>query len=236
MSGSLQRVAVVTGAGRGLGQAIAVALAEAGLTVVVAGRGPAALARVVADGTSRGLAMQAHEVDVTEAASVVRLMADVGHQHGRLDVLINNAGVAIDRDRPAHLADMERVTATLDTNLQGPWRCVTAAIPEMRRNGYGRIVNVSSHMGTMAHAGAGSAAYRVSKSALHMLTRVLADELREVNVLVNAASPGKVDTRLAYGKATQSPQQAVGTFVWLATLPDDGPTGGLFHDHRPLPW
>ena len=106
----------------------------------------------------------------------------------------------------------------------------------MKANGYGRIVNVTTHMATFANLGTGSAAYRVSKAGLNALTVVLAAELHEANILVNAASPGRADTRLAYGKADRTPDEAAGDFVWLATLPDDGPTGGLFHQGQPLAW
>lgn len=151
-------------------------------------------------------------------------------------MLVNNAAIAIDRGQNASAADMEKVRATLDTNIMGAWRCCTAAIPEMRKHRYGRIVNVTSHMGTSAEMGIGSVAYRVSKAGLNALTGILAAEMRDDNILVNAASPGKVDTRLAYGKADRSPEEAADTFVWLATLSDDGPSGMLFHDRQPLPW
>lgn len=106
----------------------------------------------------------------------------------------------------------------------------------MKRNQYGRIVNVTSHLGTFAEMGTGSVAYRVSKAALNALTCVLAAELHDSGILVNAASPGKVSTRTAYGKADQSPTEASDTFAWLATLQNDGPTGGLFHERERLDW
>jgi NAD(P)-dependent dehydrogenase (short-subunit alcohol dehydrogenase family) len=236
MSQAEQRVAVVTGANRGLGRAIAQGLAESGLHVVVTGRTEHTAELVAQDLTNAGYSASAHALDVTDPASVVRVMADTAYDHGRLDVLVNNAGIAIDRGQPASTADMEKVRVTLDANLMGAWRCCTAAIPEMKHGGYGRIVNVTSHMGTFAEMGTGSVAYRVSKVGLNALTCILATELQEHGILVNAASPGKVDTRLAYGKAQQTPEQAADTFVWLATLPSDGPTGQLFHDREPLPW
>lgn len=236
MSQAEQRVAVVTGANRGLGRAIAQGLAASGLHVVVTARAEHAAELVAQDLTNAGHSASAHVLDVTDPASVVRVMADTAFSHGRLDVLVNNAGIAIDRGQLANAADMEKVRATLDANLMGAWRCCTAAVPEMKRGGYGRIVNVTSHMGTFAEMGTGSVAYRVSKVGLNALTSILATELHEYGILVNAASPGKVDTRLAYGKAQQSPEQAADTFVWLAMLPSDGPTGQLFHGREPLPW
>lgn len=232
----LQRVAVVTGSNRGLGHAIAHRLAAHGLHVVITARTEDAACRTAQELTGEGLSASGHQLDVTDPASVARLMADVGYTYGRIDVLVNNAGIAIDRGQAAGSADMEKVRATLDANILGAWRCCTAAIPEMKKNGYGRIVNVTSHMATFAEMGTGSVAYRVSKVALNALTCILAAELNDHGILVNAASPGKVDTRLAYGKADQSPEQAADDFVWLATLPDDGPTGHLFYKRSPLSW
>ncbi|GIG59701.1 short-chain dehydrogenase [Longispora fulva] len=232
----VQRVALVTGANRGLGLAIARRLAKEGLHVIAAARSERAAFETAALLTAEGLSVSGHQLDVTDPASVARAMADAGYEHGRLDVLINNAAVAIDRGQAAASADMEKVQATLDANLTGAWRCCTAAIPEMRRNGYGRIVNVTTHMATFARMGTGSVAYRVSKTALNALTCILAAELASDNILVNAASPGKVATRMAYGKADRAPEEAADTFVWLATLSDDGPTGQLFHDRQPLAW
>ena len=233
----VQRVAVITGSNRGLGNAIARRLALNGLRVVVTARTEEAAQRAAKEARDGGLAaVSGHQLDVTDAASVARLMADVGYLHGRIDVLVNNAGVAIDRNQSASAADMEKVSATLDANVMGAWRCCTAAIPEMRKQRYGRIVNVTSHMGTFAQMGTGSVAYRVSKASLNALTCILAAELSAENILVNAASPGKVDTRLGYGKSDTSPDEAAETFTWLATLPDDGPTGLLFHNRELLPW
>jgi NAD(P)-dependent dehydrogenase (short-subunit alcohol dehydrogenase family) len=236
MSASTTRVAVVTGANRGLGQAIARGLAERGLHVVLTARSAEAADRAAADLRTDGLAASSHQLDITDPASVVRAMADTGYEHGRLDVLVNNAGVAIDRGQTAASVDMEKVRATIDANVLGTWRCCTAALPEMKKNQYGRIVNVTSHMGTFGEMGTGSVSYRVSKAALNALTCILAAELHDDGILVNAASPGKVETRLAYGKANQTPSEAAATFIWLATLPSDGPTGELFFEGKPLPW
>lgn len=231
-----QRVAVVTGANRGLGLAIARGLAKSGLHVVLTGRSEQAAEAAAAGLVEEGLSASAHQLDVTDPASVVRAIADTGFAFGRLDVLVNNAAIAIDRGQPAAAADMEKAHVTLDANIMGAWRCCTAAIPEMKKNGYGRIVNVTTHMSTFARMGTGSAAYRVSKTGLNALTCILAAELHESNILVNAASPGRVNTRMTYGKADRPPEEAADTFVWLATLPDDGPTGQLFHEREPLAW
>jgi len=231
-----RRVAVVTGANRGLGNGIARRLADQGLHVVITARDIHAAQAAAGELAGDDRSLSAHQLDVTDPASVARAIADTAFTYGRLDVLVNNAAIAIDRNSTAAAADMERVTATLDANVVGAWRCCTAAVPEMIKNGYGRIVNITSHMGTFAEMDEGSPAYRVSKAALNALTSILAAELRDTNILVNAALPGKVNTRLAYGTTERSPDDATGTVVWLATLPDGGPTGELFHDHKPMDW
>lgn len=230
------RVAVVTGANRGLGREVARALAEHGMHVVVTARDPRAAEATARDLAAPGLSVSHHQLDVTDPASVSRAFATIGHDHDRLDVLVNNAAVAIDRNRPAAFADIELVTATLNANITGTWRCCTAAIPEMQRHNYGRIINVTSHMATTSRLAKGSPAYRVSKAGLNALTQVLADELRDTGILINAVTPGMVDTRLAYGKTARLPADAVGDFVHLATLPDDGPTGRLYHNNDEIDW
>jgi len=231
-----RRVAVVTGANRGLGRAIAAALAERDLHVIITARDAQAAGAASEELNKKGLVTSAHQLDVTDPASVARCFADVGIQHGRLDVLVNNAAVAVDRHQLATSPDFERVRATMETNLMGAWRCAAAAIPEMRANDYGRIVNITSHLGSISTMADTSMAYRISKAGLNALTRILAAELQGTNILVNAVSPGKVNTRMGAAKADRIPEQAVDTLVWLATLPNNDPTGGLFHDREPLPW
>ena len=231
-----RRIALVTGANRGIGLAIARGLAQRGLHVVLGARNEAAAEKEAAALTAAGLTAAAHQLDVTDPAGVARAVADTANRFGRLDVLVCNAGIAIDRGQPASTPDFEKVRATLDVNLLGAWRCCAAAIPEMRKNGYGRIVTITSHLGSLATMSDTNVSYRVSKAALNALTRVLAAELRDSGILVNAASPGRTNTRMAYRETSRTPEEAADTPIWLATLPDDGPTGQLFHERQPLAW
>jgi NAD(P)-dependent dehydrogenase (short-subunit alcohol dehydrogenase family) len=233
---SQQRVALVTGANRGLGLAIARGLAQLGVHVVVAGRSEQSLYAVAADLTKAGLTASAHQLDVTDPASVTRAFRDTANQLGRLDILVNNAGIAIDGDQLAAQPDLERVRATLETNLLGAWLCCSAAIREMRRHRYGRIVNITSHLGSIATMADKNVSYRVSKAGLNALTRILAAELHGSGILVNATSPGVMNTRMAYGETTRTPEAGADTAIWLATLPNDGPTGELFYERKPLAW
>lgn len=230
------RVALVTGSNRGLGLAIVRGLAEQGLHTVLTARSEQAAEAAAAPLIEAGLPVSAHQLDVTDIASVSRVVNDITFTHGRLDVLVNNAAVAIDRGLDASTLSQERVAATFETNLFGAWRCITEVMPFMKQQGYGRIVNLTTHMATSEHLAASSPAYRVSKAAVNSLTKVLADELHEHGILVNAVSPGRAATRMAYGKAEQSPEEAARQLLWLATLPEDGPTGGLFFGREPLAW
>jgi NAD(P)-dependent dehydrogenase (short-subunit alcohol dehydrogenase family) len=236
MNARITRVALVTGSNRGLGLAIVRGLAELGLHVVLTARSDQAAEVAAAPLIAEGLPVSAHQLDVTDVASVSRAIADVAFDHGRLDVLVNNAAVAIDRGLDASTLDQERVKATFETNVFGAWRCVSAVVPVMKEQGYGRILNLTTHMASLSTMKSGSPSYRVSKAGVNALTKVLADELREHNILVNAASPGRADTRLAYGRADRTPEEAASTMLWLATLPDDGPTGGLFFGREALAW
>ncbi|MEU7822986.1 SDR family NAD(P)-dependent oxidoreductase [Catellatospora sp. NPDC049133] len=232
------RVALVTGANRGLGYALCQQLSALGMDVFLSGRDPELVEQATTNLRSAGCGVHGLVADVTDSGSVDAAVAEVVAQRGRIDVLINNAGVVGDAGQRAAHPDFDRVQRIMDTNLMGAWRCISAVTPHMLAAGYGRIVNVSSHLASSTTPGAyGGVSYRVSKAALNALTRVLAAELAGSGVLVNAASPGKVNTRIALaGAQTVEPDQAAADLLWLATLPEDGPTGGFWHGRDPLPW
>jgi NAD(P)-dependent dehydrogenase (short-subunit alcohol dehydrogenase family) len=121
-------------------------------------------------------------------------------------------------------------------NFFGALEMIRAFLPIIRLDGYGRIVNVSSGMGSLANMGGHSAAYKISKVALNALTRVAGAELRGTNIKVNAASPGWVRTDMGGAGASRSPEEGADTIIWLATLLEDGPTGGFFHDRESMDW
>lgn len=232
-----KRIVVVTGGNRGIGFEICRQLAKRGLHVVLTARSAAkgrAAAAVLRD---EGLEVEPRQLDVTSARSIKALAAHLNKRHGRLDVLVNNAGVLLD-PRGSRLLDSKVNTYrdTLETNLFGPLMLCQALVPLMRKNGYGRIVNLSSRLGQLSDMGTGTPAYRISKTALNALTRTLAAELRDTNILVNSMCPGWVKTDMGGPKAPRTPEEAADTAVWLATLPDGGPSGGFFRDRQPLPW
>jgi len=233
-----QRVAVVTGANRGIGLEICRQLSRQDeLRVVLTSRDEDKGRVAVKTLRAAGLDVDYRQLDVTSERSV-RLLADyLAETYARCDVLINNAGVMAD-PRGSRVLDSKLATyrETFETNVFGPLLLIQALAPLMKKGRYGRIVNVSSGQGQLSDMGAGTPAYRISKTALNALTRTCAAELRGSGVLVNSMCPGWVKTDMGGPSAPRSLAQGADTAVWLATLPDGGPSGGCFRDRKPIPW
>ena len=221
-----RRVALVSGANRGIGREIARQLAEDHDFLVLAGsRDPRSVEETEL--------IRSLELDVASQASVDAAQATVMSDPGRLDVLVNNAGVYGDPDGAGDY-DLGRAHQVIETNLFGAWRLAQTFLPLLRKGDHGRIVNVSSGAGQLSDMNGGRAAYRLSKAALNALTRTLASDERWLKV--NTMCPGWVRTDMGGQAAPRSVQQGADTAVWLATLPHDGPSGGFFRDRRPIPW
>jgi NAD(P)-dependent dehydrogenase (short-subunit alcohol dehydrogenase family) len=233
----MRRTALVTGANRGLGLAVVRGLVAHGVQVALTARLKGAAEAMAEQLAAEGISVFPHQLDVTDPSSVVGAVRDTVHHFGRLDILVNNAAVAIDSGQPAAAPDFEKVSATIETNLIGAWRCAAAAIPEMKKNDYGRIVNVSSGLASLTTMSGTNVSYRVSKVGLNAVTRILAAELAGTGILVNSCSPGRMNTRMAYRETDRPAEAGAATVVWLATLPGDGPTGGFFgEDHIQVAW
>ena len=239
------QIALVSGSNRGLGYETLRQLAKQGIKVILTSRdeprGQEAARRLRAEVGEDHVAF--HQLDVTDLGSVDRLYGFVKSQFGRLDVLVNNAGIFLDGGDPewdkaegVTCARIETLRKTMETNVYGPLRLIRTFMPLMKKRKYGRIVNISSGMGQLSEMGSGYPAYRISKTALNALTRVVSEELKGEGILVNAACPGWVRTEMGGPKGPRTPEQGADTIVWLATLPDDGPTGGFFRDRKPIPW
>jgi NAD(P)-dependent dehydrogenase (short-subunit alcohol dehydrogenase family) len=218
--------ALVTGANRGIGREVARQLAAAGRDVIVSARDAAKAEEAAAAVGGRPL-----QLDVSDPASIATAVGELT----ALDVLVNNAGVGTDWGVSGADPDFGAIQSALETNFFGAYRLTVGVLPLLRRSEHPRVVNVSSGMGGVAEMGGWSPGYRVSKAALNAMTRILSTELAEAGVLVNSACPGFVDTDMGSQFGAKKPVEdgAAGIF-WLATLPDDGPTGGFFRDGRPL--
>jgi NAD(P)-dependent dehydrogenase (short-subunit alcohol dehydrogenase family) len=229
------RVALVTGGNRGIGLATCRALAAKGLSVVLSARdrtlGEQAAA-VLSEQTATKIRFD--WMDVTNEASVLDCVQRLENDGIEIDVLINNAGVypeggiLDDKGLPA----MEQA---LLANFWGAFWCCREFVPGMVERGYGRVVNVSSGYGSFGEGLEGPPAYSISKAALNALTVKLAQEVKG-DVKVNSVCPGWVRTRMGGAGADLAPEDAVGTIVWLATLPKKGPNGGFFRDRERVPW
>jgi NAD(P)-dependent dehydrogenase (short-subunit alcohol dehydrogenase family) len=224
------RLALVTGANRGIGRAVCAALARAGYVTIVTARD---LDKAKAAADAIGGADVARRLDVPDRNSIEVVAAELMRDYGRLDVLVNNAAVLYDTWQTAVTADLALVQKALDVNLLGAWRTTQAMIPLLRASGGARVVNVSSEAGSTATMGPGTPAYGISKAALNALTIKLAAELRRDGILVNAVCPGWVATDMG-GPGGRPVDDGAASVMWAMQLPDGGPTGGFFRDGKPL--
>jgi NAD(P)-dependent dehydrogenase (short-subunit alcohol dehydrogenase family) len=236
MKADAEKVALVTGAYRGIGLEVSRQLAERGFAVVLTARDPRKAEAAAGSLTKEGLNVVPFALDVTERESVGTAARFVAERFGKLDVLVNNAAILYDSWQRAVGADLDTVREAFETNTLGAWRVAQAFIPLLRKSDHGRLVNVSSQSGSLSSMGGGTPAYSVSKAALNALTRMLADELRASHVLVNSVCPGWVATEMGGADAPRTPAEGAASVVWAATLPDGGPTGGFFRDGQPLAW
>lgn len=243
MASDKGKVALVTGANKGIGREIARQLAKRGMAVYVgardAKRGKEAEAELIKD----GLDVRFVPIDVTNMDSIHATAAAIEKADGKLDVLVNNAAVAIDQGAPSTI-DLDVVRKTYETNFFGVIAVTQAMLPLLRKAEAGRIVNMSSGLGSlkqMTDTGSPFAsfnllAYNTSKTAVNAVTVCFANELRDTKIKVNAADPGYVATDLNNHSGPRTVEQGATAPVRLATLPADGPTGGYFDENGPVPW
>ena len=239
-----RKTALITGANRGLGREIAGQLARSGLRLVVAARETAAAATAAEEIRGGGGDALPLTLDVTDALGVAAAAAELVSGDIAVDVLVNNAGILIDGEHGLLDLPPPILRTTLETNLIGPLLLTQALLPGMLQRGYGRVVNLSSTLGTHADIGnpdspyavVDSPAYRLSKGALNLLTALFARVTAGTDVLVNAACPGWVRTDMGSDRAPLSVEQGADTPLWLATLPAGGANGGLFRERTPIPW
>jgi len=230
------RVALVTGGNRGVGLEVCRQLAERGDRVVLGARD-----KLSGEAAARSLPghVEAVALDVTDAVGVAACVESLVGRHGGIDVLVNNAGVHPERLLGApgiENVPLESLAATFGTHVLGPAWLIQQVLPGMKSRGYGRIVNVSSGLGRFFELDRRWPFYRTSKAALNALTRIVADDCRGFDILVNAVCPGWVRTRMGGDDALRDVPGAARGIVWAAELPAGGPTGGLFRDGENFGW
>ena len=219
-------VALVSGASRGIGAEIVRQLAaDHGFLVFAGARDPEEVAE------QEGV--EPIRLDVTDQSTIDAARDRIEADPGRLDVLVNNAGITGPWADRAAEEDLDQAHAVLETNLFGAWRLTQAVVPLLRRSDDARIVNVSSGAGQLNDMNGGYPSYRISKSGLNALTRILANE--ESGIRANSVCPGWVRTDMGGRGAPRSVEEGADTAVWLATDPDVG-SGGFFRNRQPIPW
>jgi NAD(P)-dependent dehydrogenase (short-subunit alcohol dehydrogenase family) len=228
-------IALVTGANRGIGRETARQLAAKGYSVILSARDESKAKSAAEELSVEGGDVRPLMLDVSDPASIERAAAELSADPRQLDVLVNNAGIGSDFGVAGADPDFDAIQRALDTNFFGAYRLTIALLPLLRKSSSPRIVSVSSGMGGVAEMGGWSPGYRVSKAALNSMTRILSTELEDEGFLVNSACPGFVasDMGAQFG-AKKSVEDGAAGIVWLATLPDDGPTGGFFRDGKPV--
>jgi NAD(P)-dependent dehydrogenase (short-subunit alcohol dehydrogenase family) len=234
---SESRIALVTGANRGIGFAVCRQLARRGLRVILTARDRAraeAAAHTLRD--AGDLDVVAEVLDVTDARSIQALARTLASRGEHVDVLVNNAAILIAESCDILDTPIADLRATFETNVFGVVDVAQAFVPDMMERRYGRVVNVSSQAGQLSTMDTYAPAYSMSKTAVNAFTRQLAAATTGTGVLVNSACPGWVRTDMGGTSATKSVEEGADTIVWLATLPARGPTGGFFSDRKTMEW
>ena len=242
---SEKKIALVTGANRGIGFEIARQLAGKNFTVIFGARDEEKGRESAGKLTAENLDVDVVRIDLTDAESIKRAAEFVGEKYGRLDALINNAAIFVDFGVPPSQTDLQILRQTFETNVFGVWETIQAFLPLLKKSDAGRIVNVSSTVGSLAEIGKPDSmyaemvipAYQASKTALNAVTRVFAKELQNTNIKINSVCPGYVNSNPPYTDgAPKSVEEGARISVKMATIGDDGESGGFFDDDGRIDW
>ena len=244
MQTSSPRIALVTGANKGIGLEIAGTLARQGMRVLLGARNAELGGAAAAQLKEQGMDVQFLELNLGRPDSLRDAAAWIEKDAGKLDLLVNNAGITVAGDGPPTKADIDAVRRVFETNFFGTLAVTQAMLPLLRKSDAGRIVNVSSGLGSITlngdpaweFASVKILGYNASKAALNMLTVQLANELRDTPIKVNSADPGFTATDLNQHRGYQTIEQGAAEAIRLALLPEDGPTGGFFNSNGANPW
>lgn len=225
-----RKTALITGGNRGIGLAIVHGLAKLGYRVLLGSRNLAS-GREAAAGIDGDVVPV--ELDLSSRETLKKHVGEILGKHPHIDVLINNAGI-LENGSLLEIKE-EQFDTSMRVNFEAPFDLIRLLTPGMIERGYGRIVNLSSGWGSFGEGLTGPSAYSVSKAALNALTLTLSQSLPP-SVKVNSMCPGWVRTRMGGQGASRSPEEGAETAIWLATLPDNGPSGGFYRDKHEIPW
>jgi len=231
-----KKIAAVTGGNRGIGFQICRDIANKDLKVLLTARNSqkgAESAKILQD---EGLDVTFYELDVSSAESIDNFVSRVTKAFSRIDVLVNNAAIIPDARSSGLLVEIQELQVSFETNVYGIIRLSQKIIPLMIKNNYGRIINLSSGMGQFADMGSGYLAYRISKTAVNTITKVLANETDSYNIQINSVDPGWVKTEMGGAGASSSVEEGADTIVWLSTRPDNSPTGMFYKKREIISW
>lgn len=228
------KVILVTGANRGIGREVVRQLARSGHKTILTGRNADNVRDAQDMLAAEGIITDAYPCDVRDDAQVRRLVDYVEERYGKLDVLINNAGIFLDQSDSTK-ADLDVIRQTFETNVLGPYRLIQAFLPLLRKSGDARIINISSGMGGLTEMNGGYPGYRISKAALNAVSRIFANDLAYDHISVNSVCPGWVKTDMGGERAPREVDKGAETIVWLATTTNP-PTGKFLRDKKEIPW
>ncbi|MCZ8495524.1 SDR family oxidoreductase [Priestia megaterium] len=230
------KVALVTGGNRGIGYELVRQLAMDGFKVILTSRNSETGRKAVQKLKDSPLEVSYVVMDISNEASILKAAATVSEQYGRLDVLINNAGIYLDKNQKLVNMEPSILEKTLATNFFGAYHVIRSFIPLMEQQSYGRIINVSSEYGAMSEMSSpGVGAYKLSKLILNGLTQLIAAESTK-DIKINAVDPGWVSSDMGGPSAPRTPEQAARSILWLATIGTEGPSGGFFKDEKQIDW
>ncbi|SFH55117.1 NAD(P)-dependent dehydrogenase, short-chain alcohol dehydrogenase family [Priestia megaterium] len=230
------KVALVTGGNRGIGYELVRQLAMDGFKVILTSRNSETGHEAVQKLKASHLDVSYVVMDISNEASILKAAATVSEQYGRLDVLINNAGIYLGENQKLVNIDPSILEKTLATNFFGAYHVIRSFMPLMEQQSYGRIINVSSEYGAMSEmSSSGVGAYKLSKLILNGLTQLIAAESGN-DIKINAVDPGWVSSDMGGLSAPRTPEQAARSIIWLATIGPEGPSGGFFKDGKQIDW
>ena len=229
-----KKIALVTGANRGIGFEICRQLSLTGLSVILTARNREKGLKALAELKKNEKEISFFQLDVTSHEDIRNTFRFIQETYGKLDILVNNAGILIDK-KPALQTDIAVIKDTLETNVYGPFQLIKEFVPLMLKSNDARIINFSSGLGALGKMGGGYPGYRISKAAINVLTLIFASELAGTNIKVNSMDPGWVKTGMGGSGAPKSVQEGAETAVWLATAPEIS-TGKFYRDKRIAEW